>query len=48
MPEMPGGIALAPSACAAGSATSEEVEAIVQGVTDAVMAALGGKGAQQR
>jgi L-fuculose-phosphate aldolase len=43
MPDMPGAIAMAPSSCAAGhgAATGEDVEAIVQGVTDAVMAALG-------
>jgi len=43
MPDMPGAIAVAPNSCAAdnGAATSEDVEAIIQGVTDAVMAALG-------
>jgi len=43
MPDMPGAIAMAPSSCAALNATasSEDVEAIVKGVTDAVMAALG-------
>ena len=42
MPEMPGAIAMAPSSCSAnGAATSEDLEAIVKGVTDAVMAALG-------
>ena len=43
MPDMPGAIAMAPSSCAAltGTATGEDVEAIVKGVTDAVMAALG-------
>ena len=42
MPDMPGAIAMAPSSCAAlnGTASSEDVEAIVKGVTDAVMAAL--------
>ncbi len=43
MPDMPGAIAMAPSSCASsnGTATGEDVEAIVKGVTDAVMAALG-------
>jgi hypothetical protein len=43
MPDMPGAIAMAPGSCAAGNraATSEDVEAIIQGVTDAVIAALG-------
>jgi len=42
MPDMPGAIAMAPASCAAlnGTATGEDVEAIVKGVTDAVMAAL--------
>jgi len=42
MPEA-GVIAVRPSSCAAasGAATSEDVDAIIQGVTDAVMAALG-------
>jgi L-fuculose-phosphate aldolase len=38
MPDMPGAIAMAPAACA--TATGEDVEAIVKGVTEAVMAAL--------
>jgi L-fuculose-phosphate aldolase len=43
MPELPGAIALPPRVCSQGdgAATSEDVEAIVQAVTDSVMAALG-------
>jgi L-fuculose-phosphate aldolase len=42
MPEMPGAIAMAPASSAAsnGTVTGEDVEAIVKGVTEAVMAAL--------
>jgi L-fuculose-phosphate aldolase len=42
MPEMPGAIAMAPASCAAsnGTVTGEDIEAIVKGVTEAVMAAL--------
>ncbi|MGA3026383.1 MAG: class II aldolase/adducin family protein [Bryobacteraceae bacterium] len=49
--DMPdGAIAVAPNSCAAdnGVATSEDVEAIIQGVTDAVMAALGGTASAPR
>lgn len=44
LPEMPGGISVRPSACpmAREAPSEEDVDAIVQGVTDAVMAALGG------
>ncbi|HUP03609.1 MAG TPA: class II aldolase/adducin family protein [Bryobacteraceae bacterium] len=43
LPEQPGGIAIPPSACAQGAAAGappEDLESIVQAVTDAVMAAL--------
>jgi L-fuculose-phosphate aldolase len=45
LPEHPGAIALAPNSCCAapGPAAPAEVNAIVEAVTDAVMAALGGK-----
>ena len=47
LPEQPGMITVAPNACtfgsAAPSATAEEIEAIVQGVTNAVMASIEAK-----
>jgi L-fuculose-phosphate aldolase len=44
LPEMPGAIAMQPKACGvSGSLSSAEIEAIVQTITDRVVAALNAK-----